>query len=128
MFYYLNPWHIRDREYLIVVETYGLHGTTSGEIILNNWLKGAYMNTMQTDDIHLKAEIYSELINDMQAQIAEFERDYPGCMNEEIITIRHQLSEARMASRIHVDEEHFQEWESLLLSADAAMIRSKLFR
>ena len=86
------------------------------------------MKTIQTDDIHLKAEIYSELINDMQAQIADFEREHPDCMNSEIVNINRQLSKARMKSRINIDEAHFQEWESLLLSADAAMIRSEMFR
>lgn len=86
------------------------------------------MNTIQTNDIHLKAEVYSELINDMQAKIAEFEREHPECMNDEIQNINRQLSDARMGSRIYVDEYHFQKWEDLLLSADAAMIKSKLFR
>ena len=85
------------------------------------------MKTVQTDDIHLKAEIYSELINDMQAKIAEFEREHPDCMNNEIANINNQLSKARMKSRISVDEIHFEEWESLLLSADEAMTRSKPF-
>lgn len=86
------------------------------------------MKTIQTNDMHLKSELYAELINDMQAKIAEFERDYPECVNEEILNINRQLSDARMSSRVYVDDYHFQEWEDLLLSADAAMIRSKLFR
>ena len=85
------------------------------------------LKTIQTNDIHLKAEIYSELINDMQAKIAEFEREHPECMNDEIQNINRQLSDARMGSRVYVDEYHFQEWEDLLLSADAAMIKNEIF-
>ncbi len=86
------------------------------------------MKTMQADDILIKAELYSELINDMQAKIAEFERNYPDCVNDEILNINRQLSDARMGSRIYIDETHFEKWENLILAADAAMIRSKIFR
>ncbi len=85
------------------------------------------MNTIATKDVHLKAEIYTDLINDMQGRIAEFELDNPEYMNDEIRNVNKQLSKARMTSRIKVDEEHFMEWEKLLTSAEAAMIRAKLF-
>ena len=84
--------------------------------------------TNQIDDIYLKAEIYSELINDMQARIAEFERERPDLTNNEIKNINRQLSKARMRSRININEAHFKEWESLLLSADAAIIRGEISR
>ena len=86
------------------------------------------MKAIQTDDIHLKAEVYSELINDMQAKIFEFENEHPDCMNEKIKDINHRLSIARMESRIYVDEEHFHLWDELLLSANTTIIKSKLFR
>ncbi len=85
------------------------------------------MKPIQTDDVCLKAEIYTELINNMQAKIYEFGRENPGCINVEIRTINNRLSDARMESRIKVDDEHFEKWERLLITADAAMIRSKLF-
>jgi hypothetical protein len=80
--------------------------------------------TMQINDIHLKAEMYTELINDMQAKIMEFERDYPDCMSDELANVKSKLSEARMESRIRIDEAHFQKWESLLLAANVAMQQS----
>ncbi len=83
------------------------------------------MKVIHTDDIHLKADIYSELINDMQAKISEFMDNYPGCITDELNAVHRKLSDARMGSRIYVDEEHFKEWDALLLSADAAMIADK---
>lgn len=81
------------------------------------------MKTLQSDDIHVKAEVYFELINDMQARIFEYENNSPDCINEEIKEINRKLSAARMEARINVDEEHFQIWDNLLLSANAAMIK-----
>lgn len=75
-------------------------------------------------DIHLKAEVYSALINDMQARIMEFEKEHPNHMNDDIRSINQRLSDARMKSRIYVDENHFLEWENLLDSADEAMLRA----
>lgn len=85
------------------------------------------MKTKQADAIRLKAEVYFDLINDMQARIFEFKHSSPDCMNEEIRSINRRLSAARMESRIHVDEEHFRQWDRLLSRANAAMIRSRLF-
>ena len=79
------------------------------------------MSAIHTDSIRLRAEVYFELINDMQARIFEYESEYPDCMNEEIREINRQLSAARMESRINVNEEHFHEWDQLLLTADTAM-------
>lgn len=76
----------------------------------------------------MKAEIYSELINDMQAKILKFKREHRGHINEEIEDVSRRLSEARMTARINADEAHFRKWDNLLLSADAAMIRYELFR
>ena len=86
------------------------------------------MRTLATDDIHLKAEVYTELINDMQAKIYEYSINNPENINKKLKEINRQLSYARMKSRIYVDDEHFKEWEALLLAADATMIQNKLFR
>ncbi|MBO4847179.1 MAG: hypothetical protein J5525_12915 [Lachnospiraceae bacterium] len=85
-------------------------------------------NRMQTDDNFLKAEIYTELINDMQAKITKFKGKYPECVNDELVKIDQQLTDARMLSRIYIDEMHFAKWEDLLTSAKAAMIKSQLFK
>lgn len=88
--------------------------------------KGTEMNNQQNDDIFLRAEVYQERINDMQARIYRFAVESPGYMNDEIREINRQLSLARTEARIKVDEEHFKKWDDLLQSADAAMIKSRL--
>ncbi len=85
------------------------------------------MKALATEDPMIKAEIYTELINDMQAQISEYMSKNPHRKNEKLVTIKKRLSSARMESRIYVDEEHFDQWEDLLLSAKATMIKNDLF-
>lgn len=80
------------------------------------------MKNVRNPDIRLKAEVYFALINDMQARIFEFESAKPDCINQTLMDINRQLSDARMEARIKVDDEHFQKWDELLSSADAAMI------
>lgn len=86
------------------------------------------MKVVENEDMRIKAEAYAELINDMQAKIYEYENENPTCMNDAIRNINKKLSAARMEARIYIDEEHFNKWDELLLSANAAMIRSKTFR
>ena len=86
------------------------------------------MKNKSTDDMRLQAEIYSELINDMQAKIFEFEKKYPNYITDELVNINSKLSAARMESRIYVDEDHFKQWEDLLCAADATMIQNTIFR
>ena len=85
------------------------------------------MRLAHIDDKYLKAEIYLELINDMQARIMEFEKETPNYMTAEIKEANRQLSDARTKARIYIDEEHFLKWETLLDHTDALMLRTRLF-
>lgn len=74
-----------------------------------------------TEDKLIRAEVYGELINDMQARIFRYSEKYPESVNDELRMIDSELSVARMESRIYPDEEHFEKWEQLLQSADTIM-------
>lgn len=85
------------------------------------------MKEIKTDDMAMKAEIYTELINDMQARIYEYSKETGGHLSKEITDLNKQLSYAHTESRIYVDEEHFKKWDALILSAKAAIIKDKMF-
>ncbi len=85
------------------------------------------MPEIKTDDIVLKAEMYSELINDMQAKIYEYSQTVNGNLKKEIQVLNEQLSEARMEVRIYTDEAHFKKWNDLLLSVRSAILRDSFW-
>ena len=85
------------------------------------------MKEIKTDDMTMKAEIYTGLINDMQARIYEYSKETGGHLSKEITDLNKQLSCAHTESRIYVGEEYFKKWDVLILSAKAAIIKDKMF-
>lgn len=83
---------------------------------------------MIDEDKLIKAEVYGELINDMQAKIMRYSENHPECIDDRLEEINSELSTARMESRIFPDDEHFEKWESLLAAAEIAMLENRIFR
>ncbi len=70
------------------------------------------MSLVKTTNPLVRAEVYTDIINDRLAKISAFKRIKPGCMTDEIINLRKQLIIARQESRIHSNEGYFKKWDS----------------
>ncbi len=79
------------------------------------------VKAIKTDEQWLKAEIYTEILNDRQARIMEFISKYPEADNTELLEVNKQLSVAHRESRFKVSDEYFKKWDDLILHADTAL-------
>ena len=85
------------------------------------------MRPIETTNPIVRAEVYTDIINDRLAKITELKRKKPNYMTDEIRNLRNRLIAAHQESRIHPDEEHFKKWDSLIVSTDAALVKAELF-
>ena len=85
------------------------------------------MRPIKTTNPIVKAEVYTDIINDRLARITEFKRENPKYMTDEIKNLRNDLIIAHQESRTHPNEEQFKKWDSLIISIDAALVKAKLF-
>ncbi len=83
---------------------------------------------IKTDEEWLKAEIYTEIINDRQAKIVEFISKHPDTDKTELMDVNKQLAVAHRESRFKVGDDYFKKWNNLILHADAVLIRAELFQ
>lgn len=79
------------------------------------------MIPIKTSNPIIKAEVYTDILNDRLAKITELKRIKPDKITEEIGNLREQLVIAHQESRIYPDEEHFEKWDSLIVSIDDAL-------
>ena len=79
------------------------------------------MIPVKTTNPLVRAEVYTDIINDRLAKISEFKRTKPDYMTDEIRNLRQKLITAHQESRLYPDEEHFKIWDSLIISIDAAL-------
>ena len=84
------------------------------------------MYPIVTNEKHIKAEIFTDLINDRQAKIIKFKIKHPEYSSQELTDIEDRLAMAHREARIAQDNEHFKLWETLISLADDILVQSQL--
>lgn len=81
-----------------------------------------------TQDRIINTELYTEKLNDMIAQYAEFMIQNPERKtNKNIDDYFYLLSRAHHESRFYMDENHYKKWNHIIKEAEYVLAKARIF-